>query len=98
MVVPENERQPMEERDLIGSFFETEDGRLAYFRKGNYRGDGTDLEVLDDLPTDTEAFTELISSKDFILSERLSAMFRQAMDNLEQEVEEADGSGVDSAE
>ena len=98
MVIPESERKPIEDKDLIGSFFETEDGRLAYFRKGNYRKDGSDLEVLEDLPTDPEAFTELISSKDFILSERLSEMFRQAMENLEQEVEEADGSGLDSAD
>jgi len=96
MVIPENDRKPIEEKDVIGSFYETEDGRLAYFRKGSYRKDGSDLEVLEKLPTNTEAFTELISSKDFILSEKLSAMFRQVMDNLEQEVEDADGR-LDSA-
>lgn len=98
MVVPKNERKPIDEKDLIGSFFETDDGRMAYFRTGHYREDGSDLEVLEELPTDPEAFKEMIKSKDFILSEKLSKILRQAMDSLEKEVEEANGNGVDSAD
>ena len=97
MVIPENERKPLEDADLIGSFYDTDDGRLVYFPKGQEIDDVTDLPVLEELPLDQEKFMELIGSKSFVLSEKTSEIFRQVMDRLANEVEEADDT-VDSAE
>lgn len=97
MVIPENERKPLEDKDLIGSFYDANDGRLVYCRNGHFREDVTDLPVLDELPTDQEKFKELITSSDFILSEQMTAVFRDAFAKLEKEIEEADGR-VDSAD
>lgn len=97
MVIPENERKPLEDADLIGSFYDTDDGRLVYFPKGQEVDDVTDLPVMEELPLEQEKFLELIGSQSFVLSEKMSELFRQVMDNIANEVNEVDGS-VDSAE
>lgn len=97
MVIPENERKPLEDADLIGSLCDTDDGRLVYFPKGQEVDDVTDLPVMEELPREKEKFLELFGSQSFVLSEKMSELFRQAMEKLTNDVEEADGK-VDSAE
>lgn len=96
-VIPKEERKPVEPGTMIGSFWETNDGRLAYFIDGQYQEEA-ELPELDTLPTDVDEFTKLIQTKNFVLTKKLSDFFRKAMDSLVNEVEEADASSVDSAD
>jgi len=95
MVIPENERKALKPDDRIGSFWDADDGRLVYFPEGQYKEDISDLPELDELP-DSGIFLGMINTDSFILSERLSKLFRDVMADLEKEAEENER--VDSAE
>ena len=93
----EGERPVLEDKDVIGSFYEAGDNRemLAYIHRDWKEGD--DLPILDAMPEDIEVMKEMLNTRSFLMTENLAKQFIKVFNDMAEACETEDGS-VDSSE
>ena len=92
----EGERPVLEDKDVIGTFYDAGDNRemLAYIHRDWKEGD--ELPILDAMPDDIEVMKEMLNTRSFLMTENLAKRFMDLFNEMAKHGEE-DGS-VDTSE